>query len=140
MICTRRAGKLYKARSQLYRSQHFQVNSHVNALAEIYTLHSSAPFAPLSKLNFRQKDAKRFLISLNYFFVCLLDSIFQLVEFCLKIDETLTFSDFANLKSSAWRLLLTAIPSGAATIPPEYVSTQPKRLRCFHFLKMFERR
>ena len=34
-ICTRRAGKLYKARSRLYRSQILQVNARVKALAEI---------------------------------------------------------------------------------------------------------
>ena len=42
-ICTRRAGKLYKARSRLYRSQILQVNTHVKALAEIYIIHSFAP-------------------------------------------------------------------------------------------------
>ena len=46
-ICTQRAGKLYKARSRLarsrlYRSQILQVNTHVKALAEIYTIHSFA--------------------------------------------------------------------------------------------------
>ena len=39
-ICTRRAGKLYKARSRLYRSQLLQVNMRWKALAEIYTMHS----------------------------------------------------------------------------------------------------
>ena len=43
-ICTRRAGKLYKARSRLYRSQILQVNTRWKALAEIYTMHSFAPF------------------------------------------------------------------------------------------------
>ena len=38
-ICTRRAGKLYKARSRLYRSQIVQVNTSWKALAEIYTIH-----------------------------------------------------------------------------------------------------
>jgi len=37
-ICTRRAGKLYKARSRLYRSQILQVNTRWKALAEIYTM------------------------------------------------------------------------------------------------------
>ena len=40
-------GKLYKARSRLYRSQILHVNTRWKALAEIYTMHS---FAPLSKL------------------------------------------------------------------------------------------
>ena len=43
-ICTRRAGKLYEARSRLYRSQILQENMHWKALAEIYTMHSYAPF------------------------------------------------------------------------------------------------
>ena len=43
-ICTRRAGKLYKARSRLNRSQILQVNTRWKALAEIYTMHSFAPF------------------------------------------------------------------------------------------------
>ena len=43
-ICTRRAGKLYKARSRLYRSQILQVNMRWKALAEIYTMHFFAPF------------------------------------------------------------------------------------------------
>ena len=68
-ICTRRAGKLYKARSRrrLYRSQIFggsqksrkwsqilQENMRWEALAEICTMHSFAPFSwdPFSKLIF----------------------------------------------------------------------------------------
>ena len=51
VICTRRAGKLYRARSRLYRSQILQVNMRWNmrwkALAEIYTMHSFAPFSML---------------------------------------------------------------------------------------------
>ena len=45
-ICPRRAGKLYKARSRLYRSQSLQVNNSTRwkALAEIYTIHFFAPF------------------------------------------------------------------------------------------------
>ena len=43
-ICTRRAGKLYRARSRLYRSQSLQPNIRWKALAEIYTMHSFAPF------------------------------------------------------------------------------------------------
>ena len=41
-------GKLYSARSRLYRSQILQVNMRLKALAEICTMHS---FAPLSNLN-----------------------------------------------------------------------------------------
>ena len=44
MIRTRRAGKLNKARYRLYRSQILQENMRWKALAEIYTMHSFAPF------------------------------------------------------------------------------------------------
>ena len=43
-ICTRRAGKLYRARYRLCRSQILQENKRWKALAEIYTMHSFAPF------------------------------------------------------------------------------------------------
>ena len=46
-ICTRRAGKLYRARSRLYRRRFLQVNTRWKALAEIYTMHSFAPFSML---------------------------------------------------------------------------------------------
>ena len=52
-ICTRRTGKLYKALFRMYRSQIFQVNARWKALAEIYTMHS---FAPFSYLNFFVKN------------------------------------------------------------------------------------
>ena len=39
MICTRRAGKLYKARSRLYRSQILQVNTCWKALDEIHKIY-----------------------------------------------------------------------------------------------------
>ena len=44
LICTRRAGKLERARYRLYRSQILQENMRLKALAEIYTMHSFAPF------------------------------------------------------------------------------------------------
>ena len=47
-ICTRRARKFYKARSPLYRSQILQENIRWKALAEIYTMHSFAPFSNLN--------------------------------------------------------------------------------------------
>ena len=53
-ICTRRAGKLNRARSRLYRSEFLQVNTRWKALAEIYTMHS---FAQLCNLNFLSKVA-----------------------------------------------------------------------------------
>ena len=40
--------KLYRARSRLYRSQILQVNTRWKALAEIYTMHSFAPFSKFS--------------------------------------------------------------------------------------------
>ena len=39
-----RTFELYRARSRLYRSQILQVNTRWKALAEIYTMHSFAPF------------------------------------------------------------------------------------------------
>ena len=48
-ICTRRAGKLYKARYQLYLSQILQENMRWKALAEIYTMRCFAPFGVESK-------------------------------------------------------------------------------------------
>ena len=51
-ICTRRAGKLERARSRL-RSQILQLNMRWKALAEIYTMHS---FAPLSNLKIFVKN------------------------------------------------------------------------------------
>ena len=56
-ICTRRAGKLYRARSRLYRRRFLQVNPRWKALAEIYTMHS---FAPFSNLNFFVKNRQNF--------------------------------------------------------------------------------
>ena len=50
MICTRRAGKLFRARSRLYRSQNLQVNTRWKALAEVYTMHSFALFFTLNFL------------------------------------------------------------------------------------------
>ena len=50
-ICTRRKGKLYQARSRLYRSkqarscQIWKINTRWKALAEIYIMHSFAPFS-----------------------------------------------------------------------------------------------
>ena len=55
-ICTRRAGKRYRAHSRLYRSQILRVDTHLKALAEIYTIHY---FAQLCNLNFLSKN--RFL-------------------------------------------------------------------------------
>ena len=40
--CIARSGRLYRARSRLYRNEILQVNMHSKALAEIYTMHSFA--------------------------------------------------------------------------------------------------
>ena len=62
-ICTRRAGKLYRARYRRHRSRSLQLNTHLKALAEIYTIH---PFAPLSNLTFFvEKIAKILLTFVN---------------------------------------------------------------------------
>ena len=45
--------KIKSARSRLYRSRFLQVNTRWKALAEIYTMHS---FAPFSNLNFFVKN------------------------------------------------------------------------------------
>ena len=63
-ICTRRAGKLYKARSRLYRSQILQVNTRWKALAEIYAMHF---FAPFSKLKFCLKISEKIANVLPHF-------------------------------------------------------------------------
>ena len=49
-----RTFELFRARSRLYRSQMLQINTRWKALAEIYTIHS---FAPFSSQFFRQKFA-----------------------------------------------------------------------------------
>ena len=49
--------KLRGARSRLYRRRFLQVNTHWKALAEIYTMHS---FAPFSNLNFFVKNRQNF--------------------------------------------------------------------------------
>ena len=49
---TARSGKLYRARSRLYRSEILQENMRWKALAEIYTMRS---FAQLCNLNFPSK-------------------------------------------------------------------------------------
>ena len=49
--------KLRGARSRLYRRRFSQVNTRWKALAEIYTMHS---FAPFSNLNFFVKNRQHF--------------------------------------------------------------------------------
>ena len=53
----RRAGKLDKARYRQCRSQFLQENTRWKALAEIYAMHS---FAPFSNLNFFVKNRQNF--------------------------------------------------------------------------------
>ena len=50
--------KLRGARSRLYRRRFLQVNTRWKALAEIYTMHS---FAPFSNLNFFVKNRQKIL-------------------------------------------------------------------------------
>ena len=54
--------KLRRARSRLYRNKFLQINMRWKALAEIYTMHS---FAPFSDLNFFVKNAESFADFLN---------------------------------------------------------------------------
>ena len=56
-VCTRRAGKLYRARSRLHRSQILQENMRLKALAEIYPMHS---FAQLCNLKTMLKSCQNF--------------------------------------------------------------------------------
>ena len=51
--------KLRGARSRLYRRRFLQVNTRWKALAEIYTMHS---FAPFSNLNFFVKNRQFFFV------------------------------------------------------------------------------
>ena len=53
----RKIKKLNQARSRLYRNQILQVNMRWKTLAEIYTMHS---FAPFSNLNFFVKNRQKF--------------------------------------------------------------------------------
>ena len=55
-IRTRRAGKLCKARYRLYRSQILRVNTCWKVLADIYTMHSFAPFLNSIIENWGKKD------------------------------------------------------------------------------------
>ena len=50
-------GKLYRARSRLYRNEMLQVNMRLKALAEVYTMHS---FAPVFKLKISAKNRQHF--------------------------------------------------------------------------------
>ena len=52
--------KLRGARSRLHRRRFLQVNTRWKALAEIYTMHSLAVFAPFSNLNFFVKNRQNF--------------------------------------------------------------------------------
>ena len=49
-LAAARSGKLYRARSRLYRGQSLQVNMRLKALAEIYTMHSFAQLCTLKIL------------------------------------------------------------------------------------------
>ena len=51
---------LPRSRSRLYRRQFLQVNTRWKALAEIYTMHS---FAPFSNLNFFVKNRQNFFVT-----------------------------------------------------------------------------
>ena len=55
---SRRAGKLYRARSRLYRSQIFRVITHVKALADIYTIHCLHLYTPLHRFECNLKTLK----------------------------------------------------------------------------------
>ena len=74
--------KLRGARSRLYRRRFLQVNTRWKALAEIYTMHS---FAPFSSLNFFVKllrNFRHFFHNFCYFSVIFLDFFEILLKFC----------------------------------------------------------
>ena len=107
-ICTRRAGKVYKARSRLagwlvnrlYRSQILQVNVCLKALVEIYTMHSLAPF---SNLNFFVKNCW----NVCWFFTKCCKICQNVAEFLLNFDQNISgFSQNATIFKSCWRLKL----------------------------------
>ena len=54
-------GKLWRARSRLYRSQLLQLNMRSKALAEVYTMHSFAQFCTLKCLTNFAKAIANFL-------------------------------------------------------------------------------
>ena len=79
--------KLRGARSRLYRRRCLQVNTRWNALAEIYTMHS---FAPFFNLKISAKNHQHFFANekniFRFFFICC-------VEFCIFlriVDENLS--------------------------------------------------
>ena len=94
-ICTRRAGKLYKARSRLYRRRFLQVNTRWKALAEIYTMHS---FAPLSNLKIFVKNCWNFCC----FFLNFRKFCSNFAQILLKFRQILTnfFRDFSNFSKT----------------------------------------
>ena len=55
-ICTRRVGKLYKARSRLYRSQILQVNTKCSLESSRRDLHNALESNPLMKRNGRKEE------------------------------------------------------------------------------------
>ena len=58
---TRRGGRLWRARSRLYRSQILQVNMRLKALAEIYTMHSNKiVYDEMSKVRILSKNCDCF--------------------------------------------------------------------------------
>ena len=72
----RGSGKLYKARSRLYRSQILQVNTRWKALAEIYTMHSFAPLWNRSLIS-------KFSLKITELFAVFFSKISQILpEFC----------------------------------------------------------
>ena len=98
-----RTCELHRARSRLYRSQILQVNTRWKALAEIYTMHS---FAPFSNLNFFVKNAESFADFLNRI-------LQNLPDFCWIFAESRSilskfFRDFPKIQhfSESFRKML----------------------------------
>ena len=84
-------GKIYRARSRLYRNEILQVNMRLKALAEIYVMHS---FAPFFNLKISAKNRQHFfaieLLNFRFFFIFC-------VEFCIFLRIFMNFCpDFAT--------------------------------------------
>ena len=75
------SGKLYRARSRLYRNKILQVNMRLKALAEIYTMHS---FAQLCNLNFFVKICQKFQICQKFAKVAKFSRISKISEMLRK--------------------------------------------------------
>ena len=97
-----RTYELIRARSRLYRSHISRVNTRWKALAEIYTMHS---FAPFSHLNFFVKNCW----TLNFLLICTTFSKFNLSKFVRLFAKSKVIFDqfFSGYSQNAGFLLFS---------------------------------